>query len=137
MNSSTESQAGSVPPSDTQTEETGPTAAPDQTAPPPATTQAPPPAPASPVKRSKSKLKEKKQVVRDITLNNFSTLIALNSWSLEWSSFTIKSKIDFSLRCAEIACKIKIILFLKILRFCLLVQNVILVERSRDVALNW
>lgn len=126
-----------IPPSDTQTEETGPTAASDQTAPPPATTEAPPPAPASPVKRSKSKLKEKKQVVRDITLNNFSTLIALNSWSLEWSSFTIKSKIDFSVRCAEIACKIKIILFLKILRFCLLVQNVILVERSRDVALNW
>lgn len=63
MNSSTESQAGSVPPSDTQTEETGPTVASDQTAPPPATTEAPPPAPASPVKRSKSKLKEKKQVV--------------------------------------------------------------------------
>lgn len=57
-----ESQAGSVPPSDTQTEETGPTAASDQTAPPPATTEAPTPAPASPVKRSKSKLKEKKQV---------------------------------------------------------------------------
>lgn len=73
MNCSTESQAGSVPPSDTQTEETGPTAASDQTAPPPATTEAPTPAPASPVKRSKSKLKEKKQVVRDITLNNFST----------------------------------------------------------------
>lgn len=73
MNSSTESQAGSVPPSDIQTEETGPTAASDQTAPPPATTEAPTPAPASPIKRSKSKLKEKKQVVRDITLNNFST----------------------------------------------------------------
>eukprot|EP00105_Crassostrea_gigas_P002319 XP_011414807.1 PREDICTED: sperm flagellar protein 2 isoform X4 [Crassostrea gigas] len=57
-----ESQAGSVPPSDTQTEETGPTAASDQTAPPPAITEAPTPAPASPVKRSKSKLKEKKQV---------------------------------------------------------------------------
>uniref|UniRef100_K1P929 Sperm flagellar protein 2 n=1 Tax=Magallana gigas TaxID=29159 RepID=K1P929_MAGGI len=56
------SQAGSVPPSDTQTEETGPTAASDQTAPPPAITEAPTPAPASPVKRSKSKLKEKKQV---------------------------------------------------------------------------
>lgn len=56
------SQAGSVPPSDTQTEDTGTTAAPDQTAPPPATTEVSPPAPASPVKRSKSKLKEKKQV---------------------------------------------------------------------------
>lgn len=74
MNSSTESQVGSVPPSDTQTEETGSPAVPDQTAPPPATTEAPTPAPASPVKRSKSKLKEKKQVVRDITLNTFSTL---------------------------------------------------------------
>lgn len=74
MNCFTESQAGSVPPSDTQTEETGPTAASDQTAPPPATTEAPTPAPASPVKRSKSKLKEKKQVVRDITLKIFSAL---------------------------------------------------------------
>lgn len=73
MNSSTVSQAGSVPPSDTQTEDTGPTVAPDQIAPPQTTTEAPPPAPASPVKRSKSKLKEKKQVVRDITMNNFST----------------------------------------------------------------
>lgn len=62
---STESQTGSVPPSEPQTDEAPPKAEPqEETAALPAPAVAPDPAPASPIKRSKSKLKEKKQVVR-------------------------------------------------------------------------
>lgn len=65
FNCSTESQTGSVPPSEPQTDEAPPKAEPqEETAAPPAPAVAPEPAPASPIKRSKSKLKEKKQVVR-------------------------------------------------------------------------
>lgn len=68
---STESQTGSVPPSEPQTDEAPPKAEPqEETAAPPAPAVAPEPAPASPIKRSKSKLKEKKQVVRVVCISS-------------------------------------------------------------------
>ena len=68
---STESQTGSVPPSEPQTDEAPPKAEPqEETVAPPAPTVAPDPAPASPIKRSKSKLKEKKQVVRVVCISS-------------------------------------------------------------------
>ena len=71
FNCSTESQTGSVPPSEPQTDEAPPKAEPqEETAAPPAPAVAPEPAPASPIKRSKSKLKEKKQVVRVVCLSS-------------------------------------------------------------------
>lgn len=68
FNCSTESQTGSVPPSEPQTDEAPPKAEPQEETAAPAV--APEPAPASPIKRSKSKLKEKKQVVRVVCLSS-------------------------------------------------------------------
>ena len=71
FNYSTESQTGSVPPSEPQTDEAPPKAEPqEETVAPPAPAVAPDPAPASPIKRSKSKLKEKKQVVRVVCISS-------------------------------------------------------------------